>query len=75
MNFMPFTNEINRLIGIVKDMGMVMVKSGEHGYQTMYKGDISDEKVISWKDVENNREAARELLSIAIDLLFDGDLE
>ena len=87
----PFQNEISRLSDVLSDMGMVMVKTDNYQYQmigkTMVKTDnyqyqmmyadekMSKGKIVPFSEITKDREALRELLSVATDMLFDGDLE
>ena len=72
--FSPFQNEIVRLSDILSDMVIVM-STGI--YQAMYIKDVVSGKdvVISFPEIMKDREAVRELLSVATDMLFDGDLK
>lgn len=68
----PLKAIILSLADVLEDMGMVMVKTDDL-YQTMYKNEeISKKgKIISFSEIIEDREAVRELLSVATDLLFD----
>ena len=75
MSAKTFENMLILLINSTDKDGLVMVDR-KNVYQTKYKQEVDlHDKVIPWKEIITNREAVRELLSIATDLFFDGELE